>query len=33
MENSINVAPQDHFGKFRSNEDLYKRLTLDCNVT
>ena len=33
MENSINVAPQDLIGKFRSKEDLYKRLTLDCNVT
>ena len=33
MENSINVTPQDVLKKFRSKEDLYKRLTLDCNVT
>ena len=32
MENSINVAPQDHFEKFRSNEDFNKRLTFDYNV-
>ena len=32
MKNSINVAPQDLIGKFRSKEYLYKRLMLDCNM-